>query len=90
MNAPAVNVDHVITKAYVDQLHQENERSRRDVGLDFYNDTSDLVKNIQDSDFNDNKLTNIDSITVNRNPVYDNELTCKLYVDNQLNNKYFS
>ena len=32
----AENDNEVITKAYVDQLHQENERSRRDLGLDFY------------------------------------------------------
>ena len=32
----AVNDNHVITKAYVDQFHQENERSRRDLGIDFF------------------------------------------------------
>ena len=36
LNKPAENDDEVITKAYVDQFHQENERNRRDVGLDFY------------------------------------------------------
>ena len=61
----AENDNEVITKAYVDQFHQENERSRRDVGLDLYNESNDLVKNNQDNDLNDNKLTNIDSITVN-------------------------
>ena len=35
LNTQAVIDNHVITKAYVDQFHQENERSRRDVGLDF-------------------------------------------------------
>ena len=43
-----------------------------------------MVKNNQDNDFNDNKLTNIDSITVNRNPTSDNELTNKKYIDNEL------
>ena len=37
LNTQAVNDDQVITKAYVDQFHQENERSRRDLGIDFYN-----------------------------------------------------
>ena len=44
LNRQAKNDNEVITKAYVDQFHQENERSRRDVGLDFYNESSDLVK----------------------------------------------
>ena len=35
LNTQAVNDNQVITKAYVDQLHQEIERSRRDGGLDF-------------------------------------------------------
>ena len=58
----------------MDQFHQENERSRRDVGLDFYNESNDLVKNNQDNDLKDNKLTNIDSVQVNRIPISDNEL----------------
>ena len=56
LNTQAVNDDQVITKAYVDQFHQENERSRQDVGLDFYDESNDLVKNNQDNDFNDNKI----------------------------------
>ena len=35
LNSQAVNDNEVITKAYVDQFHQENERTRRDVGLEF-------------------------------------------------------
>ena len=84
LNTQAAIVNQVIKKAYVDQFHQENERSRRDVGLDFFDESSDLVKNNQDNDLNDNKSPNIDSITVNRNPTSDNELTKKLYVDNEL------
>ena len=45
LNEQAENDNEVITKAFVDQFHQENERSRRDVGLDFYDESSDLVKN---------------------------------------------
>ena len=53
LNTQAVNNNHVITKAYVDQFLQENERSRKDVGLSFYNESSDLVKNNKDKDLND-------------------------------------
>ena len=45
--AQAVNDNQVITKAYVDQFHQEDERSRRDAGLDCYDESSDLVKKIK-------------------------------------------
>ena len=75
LNTQAVNNNQVITKTYVDQFHQENERSRRDLGIDFYDKSSDIVKNNQDNGFNDNKLTNLDSITINRNPTSDNEIT---------------
>ena len=68
LNKQAQNDNQVITKAYVDQFHQEHERSRRDLGIDFYDESSDLVQNNQDNDLNDNKLTNLDSITFNRNP----------------------
>ena len=44
LNTQAVNDNQVITKAYVDQFHQENERSRRDVGLDFYDESNDIVE----------------------------------------------
>ena len=80
----AENDNELITKAYVDQFHQENEQSRRDVGLDFYNESSNLVKNNQDNDLNDMKLPNLDSVTVNRNPSLDNELSTKNYIDDEL------
>ena len=32
------------TKSYVDSLHGENERSRHDLGLDFYDESSTLVR----------------------------------------------
>ena len=68
------NDSEVITKAYVDQFHQEIERSRRNLVINFYDKPNDFVKNNQDNDFNDIKLTNLDSITVNRGPTSDNEL----------------
>ena len=74
----------VITIADVDQFHQEKERTRRDLGIDFYDESNDLVKNNQDNNLNDNKLTNIDSIKVNRNPSLDNELANKKYIDDEL------
>ena len=72
------------TKAYIDSLHEINERSRRDLGLSFYNEEVDLVKNNQDNNLNDKKLTNLDSISVNRDPTSDNELASKKYFDDQL------
>ena len=84
LNKQAEKVNEVINKAYVDQFHQENERSRRELGLDFYDESNDLVKDNQDNDFNDIKLINLDSITVNRNPTSDNELSTKKNVDDEL------
>ena len=43
-----------------------------------------MVKNNQDNDLNDNKLTNLDSVVVNREPTSDNELANKKYVDGSL------
>ena len=84
LNKQAENDDEVITKAYVDQFHQKKERSRRDLGIDFYNESSELVKNDQDNDFNDNKLTNINSITINNNPTDNNRVCNKKYIDDEL------
>ena len=77
LNKQAGNDNEVITKANVDQFHQESEQSRRNLGIDFYNESIDLVKNNQDNNLNDEELTNIDSITVNREPSLDNELANK-------------
>ena len=43
MNTQAVNDNHVNTESHVDQFHQENERIRREVGLNFHNESNDLV-----------------------------------------------
>ena len=72
MNKPAENDDEVITKAYVDQFHQENERSGRDLGLGFYDESDNLVKNNQDNDFFDNDILNVSNIQNNNNPGNDN------------------
>ena len=84
LNTQAVNDNEVITKAYVDQFHHENERSRRDLGIDFFNESDDIVKNNQDNDFNDNKLTNINSITITNKPSDNNHVSNKKYIDDQL------
>ena len=84
MNTQAVNDNQVIAKAYVNQFHQKNERSRRDIGFYFYDESSDLVENNQDHDPNDNKFTNLDSITVNRNTSLDDELANKKFIDDEL------
>ena len=62
------------TKSYIDSLHEIN-RDRRDLSSVF---------NDQDNEFDNNKLTNLDSITVNRDPNLDNELSNKKYVDNSI------
>ena len=54
------------------------------MGLDFYNESIDLVKNNQDNDLEDKNLPNIDSISVSRNPNSDNELVSKNYLDDEL------
>ena len=40
-----------------------------------------MVKNIQQNEFDNNELTNLDSITVIRGPTSDNELSNKKYVN---------
>ena len=72
MSKPAENDDEVITKAYVDQFHQENERSGRDLGIGFYDESDNLVKNNQDNDFFDNDILNVSNIQNNNNPGNDN------------------
>ena len=54
------------------------------MGIDIYDESNDLVKNNQDNDLNDIKLTNLDSIIINREPTSDNELANKNYLDDEL------
>ena len=72
------------TKAYIDSLHEENERSRRDLGINFYDESSDLVKNKQSNDFNDNIILNVTSIQINNDPSNDNHVSNKKYIDDEL------
>ena len=47
VNSPITSprtIKELPTKSYVDSLHEGNERSRRDLGLDFYDESSTLVR----------------------------------------------
>ena len=67
-------VEELPNKSYVDSLHEIN-RNRRDLSSVFID---------QDNEFDNNKLTNLDSVTVNRNPSSNNELSNKKYVDDSI------
>ena len=73
---PKLYVDNAIRgiRGYVDNLHQIN-RNRRDLSSVF---------NDQDNEFDNNKLTNLDSVTVNRNPNLEYELANKKCIDDEL------
>ena len=59
------------TKSYVDSLH-ESSRNGRDLSSVF---------NDHYNEFDKNKLNNLDTVVVNRNPILDNELSNKKKVD---------
>ena len=84
VNTQAVNDNQVNTKAHADRFHNDNQRFRGDLGLQFHIESSDLVKTNQDSNSNDNKLTNLDSTTVNRYPILNYELASKKHIDDEL------
>ena len=73
---PKIYVDRALSEllSYVNELHEIN-RNKRDVSSVF---------NDQDNEFDNNKLTNLDSVTVNRDPNLDNELSNKKYVDDSI------
>ena len=58
-------------KLYVDSLH-ESSRNRRDLSSVF---------NYQDNEVDNKKLTNLDSVVVNRKPTSDSEVTNEKIVD---------
>ena len=80
LNTQAVKDNQVINKSYVDQFHPKKERSTRDCGIDFINESTDSGKNYRVKTFNDNKLTNFDNIAVDRDPSSDNELKNQKYI----------
>ena len=65
--------NRITQKSYVDSLH-ESSRNRQDL--------SSVFKD-QDNEFDNNILTNLHSVTVNRNPTSDNEVP-KKYVDDSI------
>ena len=62
------------TKSYVDSL-RESSRNRRNLPSVFKD---------QDNEFDNNKLTNLDSVSVNREPSSDIELANKKHVDDSI------
>ena len=62
------------TKSNVESLH-EIKRNRRDLSSVF---------NDQDIEFDKNKLTKLDSVTVNRNPISDIEFSTEKYIDDSI------
>ena len=62
------------TKSYVDSLHEFNRKRR----------VLSSVFNDQNNEFDNNKLTRLDSVTVNREPISDNELSTRKYNDDEL------
>ena len=73
LTSPKTKIE-IPTKSYVGSLH-ESSRNRGDLSLVFNN---------QDNEFDKNKLTNLHSITVNRDTNLDNELSKKKYVDGSI------
>ena len=73
---PKIYVDRALSEllSYVKKLHEIN-RNKRDLSSVF---------NDQDNEFDNNKLTNLDSVTVNRDPNLDDELSNKKYVDDSI------
>ena len=84
-NPQAVHVNQVILKSYVDQLHQKNERSRRDLGIDFSTESSALANNNQDNSFSDYKLTHLNSIKYKMFRSSDYELASRKNFDDAIN-----
>ena len=78
---PKFYVDKALSDmlSYVNNLH-EIHSNKRDLSSVF---------NDQDIEFDKNKLTNLDSVTVNKNPNSDNEFSNKKYIDDELDKNTF-
>ena len=87
VNHDAVEDNDLVTLTYVKSLHEDNERSRRDLGLQFYDENDNLVKNNVTNDFNDNKILNIQSIELNNECTNNNHAANKEYVDKIITNE---
>ena len=73
----AIEEGNLVTLGYVKSLHQDNDRNRRNLELNFYDESFDLVKNNQTNDFNDNIITNVQSIKINDDPTSDDHVANK-------------
>ena len=65
----------------VNQICQIDSHLTPKLYVDTEIDQSSLVRNNQDIDFNNNNLTNINSITLNTPAENDNQVITKAYVD---------
>ena len=74
--------NNLVTLGYIKSLHEDNERNRRDLGINFYDESDDLVKNNQTNHFNDNIILNVQSIEINDECTSDIHAANKIYVDN--------
>ena len=68
-------ITEIPTESYVESFH-EIDKNRRDL--------STVIKD-QDNEFNNIKLTILGSVSVNRNPSSDSEVSNKKYVDKSIN-----
>ena len=52
--------------------------------MNFHNESSELVKIIQDDDLNDKNLAILDDVSINRKPNQDKQISNKTYVDDSI------
>ena len=71
------NEFELVTKGYVDS-ENENHRTRRDLSF---------VHNDQDTMFDNNQLTKLDSIQVNRDPILDQEVDNRKFIIDKIDEK---
>ena len=74
LNSEPTDDNHAANKPYVDSL-SENNKNLRDLFTVF---------NDQDTEFDENNIKKLDSLTFIRNPILDNELSNNKYVDDSL------
>ena len=74
LNLEPTDDNHAANKPYVDSL-SENNKNLRDLFTVF---------NDQDTEFDEKNIKKLDSLTSNRNPILDNELSNNKYVDDSL------
>ena len=77
MNSEPTDDNHAIIKNYVDSSF-ENNRSRRDLWTVFED---------QGHEFDKNEVTNLDSLTFDRNPLLDEKASSKIYNNDELDKK---